>query len=106
MIELTVFITDSLRRLELWYVLFTIENTHLNLALATVNKMVVRFFQRWLVVWIESSVVVISDFVQFPCDIDVEGHKMFYKHIWSSWISFFFRVVDSFNYPCCYGKDE
>ena len=41
---LTVFITDSLRRLAMWHVLFTIKNTHLNLALATVNKMAVRFF--------------------------------------------------------------
>ena len=43
MIELTVFITDSLR-LQMQHVLFTIKNTHLNLALATVHKMAVRFY--------------------------------------------------------------
>ena len=32
------------RRLAMWHVWFTIKNTHLNLALATVNKMAVRFF--------------------------------------------------------------
>ena len=71
------------RRLAMWHVLYTIKNMHLNLALATVNKMAVRFLQRRLVEWIESSVVVMCDFVHFSCGIDVEGHKMFYKHIWS-----------------------
>ena len=41
------------------------------------------FFQPRLVGWIEPSVVVVCDFVHFSCGIDVEGHKMFYKHIWS-----------------------
>ena len=44
MIELKIFITNSVRRLEMWHVLFTIKNTHLNLAPVTINKMAVRFF--------------------------------------------------------------